>query len=92
MFSSGDVVVRFIGVAATVDTTVECRYLSRAEVRPVFSLTRCAPRRCLKLFYMGMDTRLKVLTIQEGDLTDDLDTIASYINDTKARSATASVL
>ena len=92
VFSSGDVVVRFLGVTSTVDITVESRYLSRAEVRPQFSVNRCATRRALKVYYMGMDTRLKVLSIPEHDLTDDVDTIASYINDTKAKSTSVGVL
>lgn len=85
VFSSGDVVVRFAGVFSDVDITVESRYLSRADIKPAFNPLRCSTRRYLQLYYMGMDTKLKVASIPEDDLTDDVATIATFINDAKSK-------
>ena len=85
VFSSGDVLLRFMGVFGNVDTTIESRYLSRADVKPQFTLGRCGTRRYLQVYYLGLDTRPKVASILEDDLTDDVSTIAGYINDAKAK-------
>jgi len=85
VFASGDVVLRFMNLTGNVDTTIETRYLSRADVKQQFSVWRCSSRRHLQVYYLGMDTRPKVASISQDDLTDDVGTIAGYINDTKAK-------
>jgi len=85
VFASGDVVLRFMNLTGNVDTTIETRYLSRADVKQQFSVWRCGSRRHLQVYYLGMDTRPKVASISQDDLTDDVGTIAGYINDTKAK-------
>jgi hypothetical protein len=86
VFNSGDVVLRFVNhLAGSVDSTIESRYLSRADVKEQFALSRCGSRPFLQIYYLGMDTRPKVASIIQDNLTDDVGTIAGYINDTKAK-------
>lgn len=89
VFPSGDVVVRFSGVFANTDKTIESAFLSRAQVERRCSLLHLGRRNFLKLYYLTLDARPAVISVCEDDLRDGVARVADYINDLKAKTSHA---
>lgn len=92
VFESGDVVVRFRRMCGGVDRTIEHVYLSRADVEPgPFSPLRCRREAQLRIYYMEIAARQRVITVSESELQDKVEAVAAHLNEAKDRSLLAAM-
>lgn len=85
VFPNGDVVVRFQGVFADVETTIEASHLSRAEVERVCAPSRLTPQPCLVLYHVGADGKTRALRVSQLDLLDKVERVADALNEGHSR-------